>query len=137
MVQGYCRWRHGPSGASVPLHIHVVDPAVIGLLESRRIDLASMIISSEVRFWIEIQMEGQSAGPELTVASIDYTIFDIMSEYAIPSEQWVVSVRPAPTKRYQPTPVEDLVGVKGPTLGEFGLLDGSTLIFARGRGNPA
>jgi len=45
--------------------------------------------------------------------------------------EWIVSVRPAPTKRYQPTPVEELAGAEAPTLGEFGLVDGSTLIFAR------
>ena len=90
-----------------------------------------MMTSSEVRFWVEIQMEGQSTGPELTIASLNSTIRDIMRQYAIPSNQWLASVRPAPTGGYKPIPVKDLVGKKSPTLDEFGLLDGSTLIFTR------
>jgi hypothetical protein len=133
MVGGYCDWhRNAAASASIPLYVHIVDPSVIGLLESRRIDLAVMAGSSEVRFWIEIQFDGKSAAPELGIASIESPVADIMSEYAIPSTGWHVSVRPAPTKSYKATRVEELLREQHPpTLAQFGVVNGSTLIFTR------
>ncbi|WP_084799785.1 SIR2 family protein [Bradyrhizobium sp. Ai1a-2] len=133
MVRGYCDWhRNTAANASIPLYIHIVDPSVIGLLESRRIDLAVMAGSSEVRFWIEIQFDGKSVAPELGIASIESPVADILSEYAIPSTGWHVSVRPAPTKSYKATRVEALLREQHPpTLAQFGVLNGSTLILTR------
>lgn len=133
MVKGYSDWqRKTAANATIPLYVHVVDPSVIGLLESRRIDLAVMAGSSEVRFWIEIRFDGESAAPELGIASIDATVADVMSDYAIPSKGWYVSVRPAPTRTHKWMGVEEVRGEQPPlTLGQFGVLNGSTLIFAR------
>jgi hypothetical protein len=115
MVRGYCDWhRNAAANASIPLYVHLVDPSVIALLESRRIDLAVMAGSSEVRFWIEIQFDGKSAAPELGIASTKSPVVDIMRQYAIPSTGRHVSVRPAPTKTYKATRVEDLLREQHP-----------------------
>jgi hypothetical protein len=133
MVKGYCDWhRKAAAKPAIPLYIHVVDPSVIGLLASRRIDLAVMAGSLEVRYWIEIRFDDEGAAPELDIASIDSTVVDVMNEYAIPSTGWNVSVRPAPTKTHKCMAVEEVRAEQPPlTLGQFGVLNGSTLIFAR------
>jgi hypothetical protein len=132
MVRGYCQW-HATARPQerIPMRIYTVDPALIALLESRRIDLSGMIDSSEVRFWIEVRMGPGSPAPALAAEKSTATMRDVLRRYAIPETGWIVSVRPTPTRDYEATPIEELVRGDAPTLAEFGLLNGSTLIFAR------
>jgi len=132
MVRGYCNWHDATSRAdSIPMYIHTVDPSVLALMESRRIDLLSMIDSPRVRFWIEIRMDQEDPAPMLAIAATACTLEELMREHAIPCAGWEVSVRPAPSGQYHPQRVEALTGAASPSLADLGVLNGSTLAFLR------
>ena len=134
MVRGFCRWRAGAEAtAPTPpaLRIHTVDPALLSLMETGRIDLTTMLDSPHVQFWIVIQLHSGSQAPALSIAEASSTVEQLMEEYAVPRTGWTVGVRPAPTCHHVARPVEELVGPSSPSLSEFGVLNGSTLVFRR------
>lgn len=134
MVRGYCQWRAEVGDerpVHVPLVVYTVDPALISLLDSRRIDLVAMTNTAEVRFWIEIRMGPGSPSPALEVASSSSTLREILDGLAIPHEGWSVEVRPAPTRHHRPRPMAEVVRDGGTSLVDFGILSGSTLVLTR------
>lgn len=134
MVRGYCQWRavgEDKRPAHIPLAVYTVDPALISLLDSQRIDLAAMTNTTEVRFWIEIRMGPGSPSPALEVASSSVTLREILDGLAIPNEGWLVEVRPAPTRNHKPRPTAEVVRERDTSLVAFGILSGSTLVLTR------
>lgn len=132
MIRGYRQWfssaDHGPR---IPLKVHVVDPSVIGLLNSGRFDPAAAAESVALYFWVQISRGPKTDAPVLDFANPNCAMRDIVARHAVQGPGWQVSVRPAPVRDHLPVAVEKLQTMS-PTLGEFGITDGATLVFAKG-----
>ena len=133
MVRGYCEWYAEADPAErIPLWIYVQDSRLLALLDSGRVDLTSMSDASElVRFWIEIETEEGNAAPILAAGRSSETMKTLLEDYAISGLSWRVSVRPAPNKDEEAQSPSTLSGKDSPTLAEFGIFTGSTVIFRR------
>lgn len=132
MVRGYCSW-YAKAHRRIPLHIYVRDLRLLGLLEAGRVDLAAMTTPSDIiRFWIEISSEGEGSAPLLAAARYSTPLASLLDDYSISGDNWRVSLRPAPNKDYLPATASQIARDPKTTLGEYGVLNGSTIVFERG-----
>lgn len=129
MVRAFAAWRRDNPDHAICLKLHVIDPDVILELTSSRIDILELISQSDIRFWVELQLEGASVERHIEYCDGTTTISAIAEKYHASAPDWVADVIPSPTRDRL------TIALKGAefqqSIAEHGIVPGSTLRLRR------
>jgi hypothetical protein len=89
-------------------------------------------LTDVLRFWIEILADGDGYAPQLAAARASTPLNALLKDYAISGDSWRVSLRPAPNKDHRPVTASEIAKDPKTTLSEFGVMNGSAIVFERG-----
>ena len=136
MVRGFRKWRDKATARRCPsLHIHVINPVLLHMLESRRLDVEELLVASGTRFWFEIHRTMPEFIRSSEVATPNQPVVELLRAHNIPESGWRLRVIPRPTQSVKTVLVSEVYsqGDRGPTVEDLGLLPGSTLRVSRCR----
>jgi hypothetical protein len=109
MIRGFGRWAREHRDIGMRLSIRVVAPDVLFALDTSRIDISAILLSEEIRFWVNVEERQQQQGVERRVRSLppDAQIKSLVDELDVPAAGGNCSSAPpptAPTRRCPSTP---------------------------------
>jgi SIR2-like domain len=130
MVRGYKTWREkSQSSTHLCMHIHLVDPELISLLTSGRLDIIRLLNERHVSFWIEVMDDDGDFERYIESRAADTPFAQIVQDYGVPVEDWCYTVIPRLRGCAKPLGLELLQDED--TLRSMGVFFGSTIRFSR------
>lgn len=131
-VRAYGRWRRATSH-TLALRIHVTDPRALLELSAGRLDVAELLFSEDVRFWVEVVDGGQVLEREMVFGDCDWPLSRIAERFDVPRKGWEIDVNPRPRRDSEQHTVDkywdtDLLSV--------GVIPGATLRFVAAGPRP-
>jgi len=123
-----------PVTPKLQFRLRVVEPSIINLISSRRIDPLDVLASGEIKFWVECWRTEQDVYRVLEVAHFDTTLRAVIARHDVPNAGWRYCVIPEPTADEGEGTVASLFTEPVPTtIDSAGIYFGSTLRLIRDR----
>lgn len=139
MVKAFAAYKRLNSESTLRLSIYVVDPSVLSLLSSGRLDVIELLGVEDTRFWVEVWRGPQDVRRCLEFTTDDLPLKCLLEKYDIPGQGWNVQVLPSPIEHQKVLSSLEIVAAasssqKEWTVAGVGLLPGSTLrLLPQGR----
>lgn len=132
MARAFSEYRRAKVTSQLSLAISVVDPSVLFLLASGRLDPQEILSTTDTRFWIEIVRSTRDVVRSLEFAPTTRPLRQFLKRYHIP-EGWSVEVVPSPIEGAKTIPSREILedSEDNWTLDNAGILPGSTLRLSR------
>jgi len=138
MVRAFSSFRRSYPRTSLKLSIYIVDPSVLSLLSSGRLDVSELLSVEDTRFWVEVWRGPQDVTRSLEFTADDLPLKRLLEKYDIPDQGWNIQVLPSPIEHQKILSSSEVAMPAPPqrewTVAGVGLLPGSTLrVFPGGR----
>jgi hypothetical protein len=130
MARGFRNWCRANPAKSVRLIVHVVAPDVLFNVDTNRIDVPAILLTEDVRFWVEVSERGQTAEMRAVSFPADTLIEKLVEEIDVPRHGWELLIRPSPDGAPDPVHVGTAIG-RRETLLSLGVIPHSVVIFRR------
>lgn len=132
MVKAFSVYKRSNAKSKLKLSIYVVDPSVLSLLSSGRLDVNEVLCVEDTRFWVEVWRGPQDITRYLEFTDDDLPLRLLLEKYDIPRQGWNVQILPSPIEHQKVLPSSEIVTAASShqrewTVGGVGLLPGSTL----------
>lgn len=126
VVRAYGYWRRSRPESRFAVELRVWQPSILHELASGRLDVLELLVSEDIRFWVEIVEPGGTVERRLFHESPLFELAALFDRVELPLDGWTVEVVPSPS----PSDVaQEAVSVQQLTLVELGVVPGSALVL--------